>query len=210
MNFQSLANPSVLTQPVYEPGKPIEDVARELGLDPAGIIKLASNENPYGPSPLALQAAKQALEQGQLYPDGGCVMLRQKLAARWGFNADEIIVGNGSNEIIELLGHAFLRAGDEAIMGSPAFAIYKLVTLLFNARPVEVPLVNYTHDLTKLLLAVTPRTRIVFLPSPNNPTGTANTQEEISVSSARYPITSYSSTTRRMPSSSRIRPIYAP
>ena len=179
MNFQSLANPSVLTQPVYEPGKPIEDVARELGLDPAGIIKLASNENPFGPSPLALQAARHALEQGQLYPDGGCVVLRQKLAARYQFADDEIIVGNGSNEILELLGHAFLRTGDEAVMGNPAFAIYKLVTLLFNARPVEVPLANYTHDLSQLLLAVSPRTRLVFLPSPNNPTGTTNTQQEI-------------------------------
>src|SRR5882724_12364051 len=179
MNFQSLANPSVLTQPVYEPGKPIEDVARELGLDPAGIIKLASNENPFGPSPLALQAARQALEQGQLYPDGGCVMLRQKLAVHTSMGSDEVIVGNGSNEIIELLGHAFLRAGDEAVMGNPAFAIYKLVALLFNARPIEVPLVKHTHDLGQLLLAVTPRTRLVFLPSPNNPTGTANTQEEI-------------------------------
>jgi histidinol-phosphate aminotransferase len=179
MNFQSLANPSVLTQPVYEPGKPIEDVARELGLDPAGIIKLASNENPFGPSPLALQAARQALEQGQLYPDGGCVMLRQKLATHLSMGPDEVIVGNGSNEIIELLGHAFLRAGDEAVMGNPAFAIYKLVALLFNAQPIEVPLVKHTHDLSQMLHALTPRTRLVFLPSPNNPTGTANTQEEI-------------------------------
>src|SRR6185369_1660706 len=113
MNFESLAKPPVLTQPVYEPGKPIEYVARELGLDPAGIIKLASNENPFGPSPRAFEAAKRALEHGELYPDGGCFDLRQKLAARFGLGADQFVVGNGSNEIIELLGHAFIDAGDE-------------------------------------------------------------------------------------------------
>src|SRR5688572_11004821 len=133
MNFASLARPSVLTQPVYEPGKPIEYVARELGLDPAGIIKLASNENPFGPSPRALEAAKRALEQGQLYPDGGCFELRQKLSAARGMSPDEFVVGNGSNEIIELLGHVFVGAGDEVVMGSPAFVVYKLVTLLFGA-----------------------------------------------------------------------------
>src|SRR5471030_2491587 len=108
MNYESLAKPSVLTQPFYEPGKPIEDVARELGLDPATIIKLASNENPWGPSPRAVAAAKQALEHGELYPDGGCFALRQKLAAKWGLSADQFVIGNGSNEIIELLGHVFV------------------------------------------------------------------------------------------------------
>src|SRR3954462_7238216 len=104
MNFRDLVRPEVLTQPVYEPGKPIEYVARELGLDPAGIIKLASNENPWGPSPRALAAAKAALEHSELYPDGGCFALRQKLAATRGLGADQFVVGNGSNEIIELLG----------------------------------------------------------------------------------------------------------
>src|SRR5688572_18259267 len=147
MSYQSLVNPSVLTQPVYEPGKPIEDVARELGLDPATIIKLASNENPFGPSPLAKAAAVKALDQGELYPDGGCVALRAKLAKVYGFDAAQFVIGNGSNEIIELLGHVFLRPGDEVVMGNPSFAVYKLVTLLFGAKPVEVPLVNHTHDL---------------------------------------------------------------
>ena len=110
MNLESLVRPTVLAQPVYEPGKPIEDVARELGLDPAGIIKLASNENPFGPSPKALDAARRALEHGELYPDGGCFALRQKLAGCYGLGADQFIVGNGSNEILELLGHALPRA----------------------------------------------------------------------------------------------------
>jgi histidinol-phosphate aminotransferase len=179
MTLSSLVNPSVLSQPVYEPGKPIEDVARELGLDPAGIIKLASNENPLGASPLGVSAAVKALGQAELYPDGGCFVLRQKLAARHGLAPDQLVVGNGSNEILELLGHVFLRPGDEVVMGAPAFIVYKLVTLLFGARAVEVPLVNHRHDLRALAAAITPRTKLVFRPSPNNPTGTANTEEEI-------------------------------
>ena len=179
MNVQSLANPSVLTQPVYEPGKPIEDVARELGLDPEGIIKLASNENPFGPSPLAVKAARTALSQGELYPDGGCVVLRQKLAQKLALTPEQVVIGNGSNELLELLGRVFLMPGDEVVMGLPSFAVYKLVALLFGAKPFEVPLVNHKHDLGLLLQAVTPKTKLVFLPSPNNPTGTANTEEEI-------------------------------
>jgi histidinol-phosphate aminotransferase len=179
MKLETLVNPSVLTQPVYEPGKPIEDVARELGLDPATIIKLASNENPFGPSPLAKVAAVRALDQGELYPDGGCVALRSKLAGVYGFDASQFVIGNGSNELIELLGHVFLRPGDEVVMGNPSFAVYKLVTLLFGAKPVEVPLVNHTHDLAALAAAVTPKTKLVFVPSPNNPMGTANTEAEL-------------------------------
>lgn len=179
MKLEALVNPSVLTQPFYEPGKPIEDVARELGLDPATIIKLASNENPFGPSPRAKAAAIRALDQGELYPDGGCVALRARLARQWGLDAGQFVIGNGSNELIELLGHIFLRSGDEVVMGNPSFAVYKLVTLLFGAKPVEVPLVNYTHDLAALAAAVTHRTKLVFVPSPNNPMGTANTETEL-------------------------------
>lgn len=179
MNFASLAKPSVLTQPVYEPGKPIEYVARELGLDPAGIIKLASNENPFGPSPRAVEAARAALEQGELYPDGGCFELRNRLASRWQLAPEQFVIGNGSNEIIELLGHAFVGPGDEVVMGNPAFAIYKLVTLLFGAKPVEVPLRNWTHDLAAMAAAITPKTKLVFVCSPNNPTGTANSADEL-------------------------------
>jgi len=179
MKFESLVRREVLTQPVYEPGKPIEYVARELGLDPATIIKLASNENPLGPSPRAVAAAKAALEHGELYPDGGCFALRQKLAAVRGLGVDQFIVGNGSNEIIELLGHALLGPGDEVVMGVPAFVVYKLVTLLFGAKAVEVPLVNHRHDLAGIAAAITARTKLVFVCSPNNPTGTANSEEEL-------------------------------
>ncbi len=179
MNFRELVRPEVLTQPVYEPGKPIEYVARELGLDPATIIKLASNENPWGPSPKAVAAAKAALEHGELYPDGGCFDLRRKLAAVRGLDAEEFVVGNGSNEVIELIGHALLGAGDEVVMGAPAFVVYKLVTLVFGAKAVEVPLVNFRHDLSAMRAAITPRTKLVYVCTPNNPTGTANTEAEL-------------------------------
>lgn len=179
MQLNQLVNPAVLTQPVYEPGKPIDDVARELGLNPANVLKLASNENPLGASPLGLEAARQALGQAALYPDGGAVKLRAKLAARHGLDARQFVVGNGSNEILELLGHVFLRPGDEAVMGAPAFIVYKLVTLLFGARAVEVPLVDHQHDLAAMAAAVTAKTKLVFLPCPNNPTGTANVAAEV-------------------------------
>ncbi len=179
MTFAQLANPGILTQPVYEPGKPIEQVARELGLDPAGIVKLASNENPHGPSPKAVAAAERALREAHLYPDGGYYALRQKLAQKWGLGMDQFIIGDGSNELIELLGHAFLAPGVECVMHQAAFVVYKLVTVMFGAKPVEVPLADMRQDLRALAAAVTPRTRLVFLASPANPVGATNTAAEI-------------------------------
>jgi histidinol-phosphate aminotransferase len=174
-----LAKPNILTFPTYVPGKPIEDVARDMGLDPTGIIKLASNENAFGPSPKAVAAARKALEQGQLYPDGGCYALRNRLAAFHGLAPGQFVVGNGSNEIIELLGHVFLNPGDEVVMGCPEFIVYRLVSLLFGAKPIEVPLVNFRNDLDGLARAITPRTKLVIVATPNNPTGTANTSAEL-------------------------------
>ena len=168
MNYESLARRSVLTQPAYEPGKPIEYVARELGLDPAGIIKLASNENPFGPSPRAVEAATRALAHGELYPDGGCYELRQKLATHHGLGAEEFVIGNGSNEIIELLGHAFLEPGDEVGMGTPAFVVYRLVTLCLGRRPSSAA-AGWCHDLTAMAAAITPRTKLVVVCSPTIP-----------------------------------------
>jgi len=180
MTFAELANPGILTQPVYEPGKPIETVARELGLDPAGIIKLASNENPHGPSPLGLAAAQRALLEANLYPDGGYFALRQKLAAKLGLGMDQFIIGDGSNELLELLGHAFLAPGRECVMHASSFVVYKLVALMFGAKPVEVPLAaGLRQDLPDLLAAITPATRLVCLASPANPVGVTNTAEEI-------------------------------
>ncbi len=180
MTFAELANPGILQQPVYEPGKPIEQVARELGLDPAGIVKLASNENPFGPSPKGRAAAERALREAQLYPDGSYHELRHKLAKRYQLAPEQFVIGDGSNEIIELLGHAFLAPGTEAVMHASAFIVYKLVTLMFGAKPVEVPLgPGLRQDLRALAAAVTPRTRLVFLASPANPVGATNTAEEI-------------------------------
>jgi histidinol-phosphate aminotransferase len=179
MTYAELANQAILTQPVYEPGKPIETVARELGLDPAGIIKLASNENPHGPSPRAVAAGERALREAQLYPDGGYFALRRKLADKWVLSMEQFAIGDGSNEIIELLGHAFLRPGLECVMHRSAFIVYKLVTLMFGATPVEVPLAGMRQDLRQLAAAVTPRTRLVFLASPANPLGAANEAAEI-------------------------------
>lgn len=180
MNYAALANPGVLDQPVYEPGKPIEDVAREYGLDPKGIAKLASNENPFGPSPLAVAAAREALANAHLYPDGACLRLRTRLAQRHGLGMESIVVGNGSNELIELLGHVFLRPGTEAVMGERAFIVYWLVSKLFGAQAVTVPMrTDYAHDLDAMAAAINERTRLVFVASPNNPTGPANSPVEI-------------------------------
>ena len=179
MTFADLANKGILGQPVYEPGKPIDQVARELGLDPAGIIKLASNENPFGPSPKAVEAGERALREANLYPDGGYYALRQKLARKWNLGMDQFIIGDGSNELIELLGHAFLSPDVECVMHKSSFIVYKLVTLMFGAKPVEVPLANMRQDLKALAGAITPRTRLVFLGSPSNPVGVANSAAEI-------------------------------
>ena len=187
MTFADLANKGILTQPVYEPGKPIDQVARELGLDPAGIVKLASNENPFGPSPKALAAAERALREANLYPDGGYFALRSKLAQKLGLGLDQFIIGDGSNELIELLGHAFLAPGVECVMPQASFVVYKLVTLLFGATPVEVPLAGMRQDLAALAAAITPRTRLVFLASPANPTGSTNTAEEITALARALP-----------------------
>ena len=179
MKYAELANDGVHEQPVYEPGKPIEYVAQEFGLDPARIAKLASNENPFGPSPKAIAAAQDALKSAHLYPDGGCCDLRAAIAGARGIGEDAIIVGNGSNEIIELLGHAFLRPGLEVVMGSQAFIVYKLVTKLFGATAVEVPMADFGHDLKAMRAAVTENTRLLFVASPNNPTGIANEEAEL-------------------------------
>lgn len=179
MKYAELANAGVLEQPVYEPGKPIEVVAREYGLNPDFICKLASNENPFGPSPKAVAAGVRALENAHLYPDGGCYELRQKIAEKRGVSLESIMVGNGSNELIELLGHLFLRPDLEVVMGAQAFIVYKLVTRLFGAIAVEVPMQEFGHDLEAMLAAVSPRTRLMFVASPNNPTGVANTETDL-------------------------------
>jgi histidinol-phosphate aminotransferase len=154
----------------YAPGKPIEEVEREIGI--ANSIKLASNENPLGPSPLALEAMRQKLAQLHLYPDGDCFYLKRALAAKLDVISDNLIFGNGSNEIIELAIRTFMRPGDEAVMARQAFVVYKLVVQAAGGISREVPLRDFTHDLEAIEQAISARTRIVFLANPNNPTGT--------------------------------------
>ena len=182
-----LANPQLREIDVYEPGKPIEETARELGVDPGAIIKLASNENPLGPSPKAIDAMRAALENAQLYPDGGSFYLREALAARLGFTPGNIILGNGSNEVIEFLGHAFLHRGDDVITSEYAFIAYKLIATLFGARTIEAPSPDYQQDLEAMLDAITPKTRVIFIANPNNPTGALISQDKIDKFMSRLP-----------------------
>lgn len=171
----------------YEPGKPIEDVARELGLEPQSIIKLASNENPLGPSPKALEAMRATLERSHFYPDGGGYYLREAIGQRCGLKRENVILGCGSNEVIEFIGHAFLRPGDEIITAQHAFVVYKLMATLFGAKTVEVPDPGFKHDLEAMADAITPATREVFIANPNNPTGTLVSQGEIDRFMERVP-----------------------
>lgn len=166
------ANPQLASLIPYEPGKPIEDVARELGLDPTEIIKLASNENPIGPSPKAVAAMKRAAETANFYPDGGGYQLRGAIAEKFGLDRSNIVLGNGSNEIIEFVGHAFLQPGDDIVVADHAFVVYKLMATLFGANTIEVPDPGFVHDLEAMAAAVTPRTKQLFIANPNNPTGT--------------------------------------
>ena len=182
-----LTNPQLRGLTVYEPGKPIEETARELGCDPAEIIKLASNENPLGPSPKALAAIGGTLADAQLYPDGAAFYLRKALAAQLEVAPENIILGNGSNEVIEFVGHAFLRPGEEIITSQYAFIAYKLVATLFGAHTIERPSPNYRPDLDGMLHAITPKTRLVCIANPNNPTGTLATQAEIDRFMSRLP-----------------------
>jgi histidinol-phosphate aminotransferase len=154
----------------YSPGKPIEEVEREYGI--ANSVKLASNENPLGPSPKALEAIRARLNELHLYPDGDCFYLKNGLAEKLGVEADEIIFGNGSNEIIELAARTFLGVGDEAVMARQAFIVYKLIVQAVGGVAKEVPLRNFTHDLEAIGNAISDKTRMVFLANPNNPTGT--------------------------------------
>jgi len=173
------AQQHVLDLVAYEPGKPVEELAREMGLAPSDIIKLASNENPLGPSPKALAAMRECLERAHFYPDGGGWALRNAIAGRVGLGRENVILGNGSNEIIEFIGHAFLRAGDEVVTAKHAFAVYSLMAQLFGAKTVEVPDPGYVHDLDAMLGAITPKTRQLFIANPNNPTGTMVGQDAI-------------------------------
>jgi histidinol-phosphate aminotransferase len=156
----------------YVPGKPIEELAREYGIAEDSIVKLASNENPRGPSPKVRQAIADAVAGVTRYPDGNGFALKAALAARYGVAHGQIVLGNGSNDVLELATQAFLRPGDDAVYAQHAFAVYPLATQARGARGIVVPARNFQHDLPAMSKAITPRTRVVFIANPNNPTGT--------------------------------------
>lgn len=187
MAIAPYANRYVCDLVAYEPGKPIDETARELGLDPATIVKVASNENPLGPSPLAKEAMRRELENSHIYPDGGGWKLRTAIASKHNVDISNVILGNGSNEIIELLCHSFLNPEAELIAAEHAFVVYKLMATLFGAKYVEVPDPGFVHDLEAMADAITPATRLVFIANPNNPTGTTVGQAEIDRFLARVP-----------------------
>ena len=171
-DFLSLALPGVQKLSPYVPGKPVEELAREFGLDPASIVKLASNENPLGPAPSVLQAVQRALPELTRYPDGNGFTLKQALSERFGFELSRITLGNGSNDVLELIGRAFAMPGVEVVFSQHAFAVYPIVTQAVGATAVQVPARNWGHDLPAMGAAITPATRLVFIANPNNPTGT--------------------------------------
>lgn len=172
-------NPVLDHLPVYQPGRPIEEVARELGLPAADIIKMASNENPLGPSPRAMAAMRAAVPQLHLYPDGNAYYLKQHLGERLGLDPAHLILGNGSNEVLELAGHALIAPGSEVVVSEYCFAVYPIVTHLFGGRLVSVPARDHGHDLKAMLRAITPRTSVMFVANPNNPTGTRAADDEV-------------------------------
>jgi histidinol-phosphate aminotransferase len=166
----ALVTPGIEELRPYEAGKPIEELARELGVVDA--IKLASNENPLGPSPKALRAIASVLGEAHRYPDAAGYALREKLAVRLGVRMDEILHGNGSNELIELLIRTFTTPEHHIVLGEPAFVMYKIAALAHGTPYSAVPLRDLTHDLEAMAAAVTPQTRLLFVANPNNPTGT--------------------------------------
>ena len=169
-DIRSLVPPGVRGIEPYQPGKPLAELAREYGIDDA--IKVASNENPLGPSPRALEAARSALAEIGRYPDGGGFALKRALAKKLGVAPEQITLGNGSNDVLELIARAFVAADDEVIYSEHAFAVYELAARAVGARPVVVPARAFGHDLGAMQQAITARTRLVFIANPNNPTGT--------------------------------------
>ena len=169
----------------YQGGKPIEEVQRELGI--TDIIKLASNENPLGPSSLAVQAIAESASQVHLYPDGNAYYLKKELAAHIGVSPEHLILGNGSNDVLQLVAEAYIAPGDEVIYAAEAFVVYSLVTKLCGATAVVVPMVNDTHDLSAMAAAITDKTKVIFVANPNNPTGTMVTADETAAFIAQVP-----------------------
>ncbi len=178
MDLNKLARQALTNIKPYVPGKPIEEVKREYGLE--NVIKLASNENPLGPSPKAVKAIKDSLEEINLYPDGSCYNLTKDLGAFLGVEPSSLIVGNGSDEILKLLAETFINEGDEAIMAEPSFSEYDFCVNLMAGKMIKIPVDrHYVHDLDKMAAAITDKTKLIFICNPNNPTGTIISKEKM-------------------------------
>lgn len=171
------ARPELDRHPEYKPGLSIENIKRQYGL--SRVIKLASNENPLGPSPKGLAAYKKCADNIFRYPESQSIDLRRLIASKFRLDLENVIVGNGSDEIIELLAKAYLAPFDEVIVSESAFLQYRIAANLMGARVVAVPLAGMKHDLKGMAAAVTPRTKLIFIANPNNPTGTYNTRSEV-------------------------------
>jgi histidinol-phosphate aminotransferase len=184
---RDLAPPNVRAIAPYVPGKPIAETARELGIPEDRILKMASNENPLGPSPKAIAAVREALGELNYYPDGSGYELKRALAKRLSVSPGNIVLGNGSNDVLELAGRAFLRPGDSAVYSQHAFMVYPLVVQAIGATGIEVPALAFGNDLPALARAVRADTRMVFLANPNNPTGTFSPWGEIEAFASRLP-----------------------
>ncbi|TMQ17195.1 MAG: histidinol-phosphate transaminase [Candidatus Rokuibacteriota bacterium] len=183
--WESLANEHILGIAPYEPGKPVEELERELGIHDA--IKLASNENPLAPSDRVQQAIRAALTNLNRYPDGSGYYLRQALAKKHDVTGDQVVLGNGSNELIELLVRTFLRPGDEAVVPHPSFVVYPMIVQAAGGIRVMVMLKDHRLDLEAMARAITPMTKIVFIANPNNPTATIVTADEVAHFMSRVP-----------------------
>ncbi len=186
-DFLGLAQPGVQKLSPYVPGKPVDELARELDLDPASIVKLASNENPLGPSPRVLEAISAELAELTRYPDGNGFALKRQLAARCGVALNQVTLGNGSNDILELVARAYLAPGLNAVFSEHAFAVYPIATQAVGAQGKVVPAKDYGHDLDGMLAAIDESTRVLFVANPNNPTGTWFGPQALSDFLARVP-----------------------
>jgi histidinol-phosphate aminotransferase len=187
MNLCDLAPPYIRSIAPYQPGRPVSGVARELGIPEADIIKLASNENPLGPSPRALAAIETALPDLALYPDGNGFALKEAIARKYRVTPQQILLGNGSNDVLELVARTFLVPGSSAVYSRHAFAVYALATQAVGAIGIETPARNFGNDPDALLAAIRGDTRILFLANPNNPTGTFIPGDELHAFLKRVP-----------------------
>lgn len=184
---KQLVKESILSIQPYEPGKPIEEVARELGIPEPEIIKMASNENPLGPSPLGVQAIKEYADQTHLYPDGSCFYLKRDLSEHLGVKPENLILGNGSNEILQIIADTFMGPDDEVIYSRHAFVVYTLATKVAGSKAIVVDMKNFSHDLDAMADKITDKTKVIFIANPNNPTGTMVTADDVERFMKRVP-----------------------